>query len=430
MLFFRQTLTGSFPEVTQDMYDDGAVLVSPRTLRVPFRYPDGGTTRNMAFWATYAPANFYTVLQYSNFPTDAPDGSRGYTTYNHGFWMKEAGFWQTNAPPPGTTYLGDFLSNGAANDAVTGNNQLAYFSRILHVSSNYVAGGDTTYAYGWTADAPAPHRLIESEATDPESEVFGELSGELLRALADVSFSGHGRPQFDPDLVGQRAVNQGGREWTAGFELVDHSTDPGWVAANLADVSWNRWLGAFETGTFGLFSIQGSFEFRATQHKFHQLELNGNTVDRTWSQLIDWFRSNQTHLGNVPTGLIPLSGQKSIFLSGPHTVFADDAEAAAFVAGEEIDTPATKVFVWFTGNGRVGDIENWTLRWATAGGYVAGVTDITEQLYWAGPLAIDEGGAGEEVTATPSAPVVLVELPSPHGIPPPQALRGQCDTSL
>ena len=317
--------------------------------------------------------------------------------------MKEGGYWLTNAPPPGHTYLGEFPSNGAANDAVSGNNQLAYFSRVLHVSSNYVAGGDATYAYGWTADAPVPHRLIESEAADPDSEVFGELSGELLRALADVSFSGHGRPQFDPDSVGQRAVNQGGREWIAGFELVDHSTDPSWTTANLADVSWNRWLGAFETGTFDLFSIQGSFEFRATQHKFHQLELNGNTVDRTWSQLIDWFRSNQTHLGNVPAGLIPLSGQKSIFLSGPHIVFADDAEAAAFVAGEEIDTPATKVFVWFIGNGRVGDIENWTLRWATAGGYVAGVTDITEQLYWAGPLAIDEGGAGEEVTATPTS---------------------------
>ena len=47
---FSPNADGSFPEVTQDMYDDGAVLISPRTLRVPFRYPDGGTTRNMAFW--------------------------------------------------------------------------------------------------------------------------------------------------------------------------------------------------------------------------------------------------------------------------------------------------------------------------------------------------------------------------------------------
>ena len=177
------------------MYDDGAVLVSPNALRVPFRYPSGGTTRNMATWNTYIATNFYVVLQYSNFPADAPDGSRGYTTYNHGFWMKEGGHWLTNAPPPGLTYLGDFPSNGAANDAVTGNNQLAYFSRILHVSANYVAGGDVIYSYGWTVDAPVPHRLIEAEATDPESEVFGNSPANfytLWRTYLLVGMAGHG----------------------------------------------------------------------------------------------------------------------------------------------------------------------------------------------------------------------------------------------
>ena len=75
-----------------------------------------------------------------------------------------------------------------------------------------------------------------------------------------------------------------------------------------------------------------------------------------------------------------------------------DDEAAAYIAAQQLADPTTKVFVWFIGNS--GDAENWTFRWATVGGYVAGVTDITEQLYWAGPLAIDEGGAGGEVTAT------------------------------
>ena len=189
---FSPNADGSFPAVTEDMYEDGAVLVSPNALRVPFRYPSGGTTRNMATWNTYTAENFYVVLQYSNFPADAPDGARGYTTYNHGFWMKEGGHWLTNAPPPGLTYLGDFPSNGAANDAVTGNNQLAYFSRILHVSANYVAGGDVIYSYGWTVDAPVPHRLIEAEATDSDSEVFGEVSGKILSALATPTTGGSG----------------------------------------------------------------------------------------------------------------------------------------------------------------------------------------------------------------------------------------------
>ena len=232
------------------------------------------------------------------------------------------------------------------------------------------------YYYGNSTSALAGIRLLDNTtfvagtASHTDYRLVDVFTGHNPQPDDVIVFEGHGRPQFDPDYVGQTAVNQGGREWVSGFRFVDHSTDPSWTAANLDDVSWSRWLGAFETGMSGLFSIIGSFEFRANVHRFHQLDQNGNTVNRTWSQLIDWFRSNQTHLGNVPAGLIPLSGQKSIFLSGPHTVFADDAAAAAFLAGEQTDTPATKVFVWFTGD--AGDVENWTLRWATAGGFVAG----------------------------------------------------------
>ena len=96
-----------------------------------------------------------------------------------------------------------------------------------------------------------------------------------------------------------------------------------------------------------------------------------------------------------------MTGERSVFISGPHIAFADDDEAAAYIAAEQIADAAGKVFVWFTGDS--GDAENWTFRWATVGGYVAGVTDITEQLYWAGPVAIDEGGTGGEVTATPTS---------------------------
>ena len=242
-------------------------------------------------------------------------------------------------------------------------------------SSTFVAAGSTTDHWQWLSLIP-----------------------EVAGSDAVIVFDGHGRPEFHPNHVGQKAVNQSGREWIAGFEFVDHSTVPSWVAINLADVAWSRWLGASHTGMSGLFSIIGSFEFRSNFNRFHQLDQNGNTVDRTWSELVDWFRANQAHIGNVPAGLIPLTGERSIFLSGPHIAFADDNEAAAHIAAQQIVDPTTKVFVWFVGDS--GDAENWTLRWATVGGYVAGVTDITERLYWAGPLAIDEGGAGGEVTTT------------------------------
>ena len=240
-------------------------------------------------------------------------------------------------------------------------------------SSTFVAAGSTTDHWQWLSLIP--------EGAD-----------------AAIVFAGHGRPEFHPDHVGQSAINQSGREWIAGFEFVDHSTNPAWTAANLTNVSWSRWLGASHTGMSGLFSIIGSFEFRSNFNRFHQLDQNGNTVDRTWPELVDWFRANQTHIGNVPAGLIPLTGEQSVFLSGPHIAFADDNEAAAHIAAQQIADPTTKVFVWFVGDS--GDAENWTLRWATVGGYVAGVTDITERLYWAGPLAIDEGEAGEEATPT------------------------------
>ena len=122
-------------------------------------------------------------------------------------------------------------------------------------------------------------------------------------------------------------------------------------------------MGASTTGMSGLFSIIGSFEFRSNFNRFHQLDQNGNTVDRTWSDIVDWFRANQTHIGNVPAGLIPLTGERSVFLSGPHIAFADDAEAAAHVAAEQIADATDKVFVWFTGDS--GDADNWTFRWAT-----------------------------------------------------------------
>ena len=121
-------------------------------------------------------------------------------------------------------------------------------------SSTFVAAGSTTDHWQWLS-------LIPEGWAD-----------------AVTVFAGHGRPEFHPDHVGQFAVNQSGREWIAGFEFVDHSTVPSWVTANLADVAWNRWLGAFSTGMSGLFSIIGSFEFRSNFNRFHQLDQNGNTL--------------------------------------------------------------------------------------------------------------------------------------------------------
>ena len=73
-----------------------------------------------------------------------------------------------------------------------------------------------------------------------------------------------------------------------------------------------------------------------------------------------------------------------------------DADAAAYVAAQQTVDPATKVFVWFVGDR--GDVENWTLRWATAGGFVVGVIDITEALFWFGPFGLDADGDSSTTT--------------------------------
>ena len=181
--------------------------------------------------------------------------------------------------------------------------------------------------YGNTRSALAGIRLLDNTTfvagtiAHKNYLLTDVFTGHNPQPSTTVVFEGHGRPEFHPDYVGQRAVNHAGRVWSAGFETIDHSTAPSWTAANLADVAWSRWLGAFENGMSGLFSIIGSFEFRSTRNRFHQLDQNGNTVDRTWSELVDWFRANQAHIGNVPAGLIPLTGERSVFLAGPHTVF-------------------------------------------------------------------------------------------------------------
>ena len=234
----------------------------------------------------------------------------------------------------GTSTIRQTVAAQAALDSLTGNSVgdsvwLGHNGQDVGALTGLASiDASKKYYYGNTRNATAGIRLLANATF-----VAGTVSHTDYRFVDvftghnpqpdDVAFPGHGRPLYHPDFVGQRAVNQGGREWIAGFEFVDHSTVPSWIAANLADVAWSRWLGAFSTGMSGLFSIIGSFEFRSNFNRFHQLDQNGNTVERTWSELVDWFRANQTHIGNVPAGLIPLTGERSVFLSGPHTAFAE-----------------------------------------------------------------------------------------------------------
>ena len=227
----------------------------------------------------------------------------------------------------------------------------------------------------------------EADAATADQRILGHLAD---HPLGFIAFEGHGRPNFDPGYVGQFAVNQSGATWVAGFELIDHSVGPSWIAASLADVAWNRFEGVSVSS--GDPQTIGGFYYRTHTARFHVLDQQFNTENLTWSELIDLYRANNNLAGNPPAGLVPLAGEKSIFLTGPHIAFADDDEAAAYVAAEQIAAPATKVFVWFVGER--GDESNWEFRWATVGGWVAGVTDITEALHWNGPFEVDTGGSG------------------------------------
>ena len=256
------------------------------------------------------------------------------------------------------------------------------------------------YYYGNTRSALAGIRLLDNTTFVAGTlahknylltDVFTGHNPQPDRA---VVFDGHGRPEFHPDFVGQFAINQAGAVWVGGFELVDHSTDPSWTAANLADVSWNRFEGVSVSG--GDPQNIGGFYYRTHTARFHVVDQQFNSEDLTWSGLIDLYRAHNEIVGNPPAGLVPLSGQKSIFLSGPHIAFADDNEAAAHVAAQQISDPTTTVFLWFVGER--GDESNWTFRWATSGGWVAGVTDITENLFWNGPFEVDGTGGEGSIT--------------------------------
>ena len=180
---FRPDTDGTRPTVTEAMWTAGAVLIERSGVSQAERHT---TETPQGSWARYTATNFYEARDQYGFPANAPNLSRGFTTYHKEFWLKSAaGLWVPSSAPPGHRYLGDFNSENLATAAAIEDDDLAYFAGHVRVLSGFAAAG--TYVYGWAALVPLPHELSEDEAQGATSDVFGQVSGRrLAQALSTV----------------------------------------------------------------------------------------------------------------------------------------------------------------------------------------------------------------------------------------------------
>ena len=182
---FRLNDDGSRPDITETIWEAGALLIEPTGLYTAERHVVS-TTRPSGTWNRYQVSNFYEAYNQYGFPATAPNGSRGYTRHSHQFWTKNpAGIWIVSDPPPGHRYLGVKSDEDDATDATVENGDLAFFDGHLRVVSNFIAT-NVTYAFEWENAIPDARRLDEDEATDGSSDVFGAVSGQRLEQAIEA----------------------------------------------------------------------------------------------------------------------------------------------------------------------------------------------------------------------------------------------------
>ena len=152
---YRLEADGSRPDITEAIWQGGALLIEPSGLYTAERHV-ASTTRPSGTWNQYQTATFYEAYNQYNFPATAPNGSLGYTRHSHQFWTKNpAGIWRVSTPPDGHRYLGVESDEDDANDAAIENGDLAFFDGHLRVVSNFTAAG-VTYDYEWENAIRAP----------------------------------------------------------------------------------------------------------------------------------------------------------------------------------------------------------------------------------------------------------------------------------
>ena len=181
---YKLNADGSRPDVTEAMWDAGALLIEPAGLYDTERHTMGLSTGQ---WNRYAVANFYEAYNQYGFPVAAPNGSIGFTTHQHQFWTKNpAGIWRVSGPPAGHSYIGEKSGEAAATASAQTNGDLAFFDSHLRVISNLVLAG--SYLYDWKRAFPSPYRLEPDEVNSSASDVYGEVSGRRVAGAIDSHY--------------------------------------------------------------------------------------------------------------------------------------------------------------------------------------------------------------------------------------------------
>ena len=182
---FKLNEDGTRPDVTEAMWDSGALLIEPAGLYDTERHT---VDASVGQWNRYNVANFYEAYNQYGFSVTAPNGSIGFTTHQHQFWTKNpAGIWRISGPPAGHNYIGDKSGEEAATASAQNNGDLAFFDGHLRVISNLVLDG--SFLYEWKRIFPSPYRLEFSQADSRASEVYGEVSGMAIARAIDAHYT-------------------------------------------------------------------------------------------------------------------------------------------------------------------------------------------------------------------------------------------------
>ena len=207
-----------------------------------------------------------------------------------------------------------------------------------------------------------------------------------IEAGASV-YDGHGAPPAPPAHVGDLEVNHTGRLWAAGDEQISHTVAPSWSSdpTLITTATWANWRGA--TRLTSTPTADGYFHYAGLARRWILRDEDG-TVHRydRWMDVLEFYYDNIDLQNSPPAGLLGSVADPSIFITGDHVAFGSLADAAAHVAAAQLD--ADEVYVFFVGS--PDDYDNWQLHYAAADTFTAGMTTITEELHWRGPLLLQE----------------------------------------
>ena len=178
--------------------------------------------------------------------------------------------------------------------------------------------------------------------------------------------NGVGPPTDAPTRAGQISIDNEGKVYASGDQIIDVATHPTITTHTVGpgQNEWNMWRGA---GLDSSLQANGQFQWSLTTHTLRQRR-NGSRANRTWEEIVQYIEDES--LG-FPTGISAATISLGLFDSEE-----DAALAAAHLTGFDLNT-GTYIFIH---EDVVGASHDFRLKRVLT--YTAGATTPTDVLFW------------------------------------------------